>query len=440
MRRLPLLALALLATMMLAAQDFVGVITDNHAGVPMMNVQPASIVSSPWKWDVHPLGAEFSAFNTNVIESFRAVASGNPFPFIKNSEDFLINADLMLPSFLWRINDRMAVGLETKLRGVVYTRASDSELLELLVESFDDAELVGLTLSNEIVSGRGHMWWEIGGVFAYKLLDQAEHSLSAGVTLRYLGGLAAGVIDASNLSFTYEENQRLTQLSGTVQFLYNQNLNTLSGGGEENFRLFSDPGFGASLGAEYSWSPKADGYSLKLGVALLDLGRIVIEPTPESTQYVADTIQVDLDEVFEAETLEEVSEQLGQIFREGRIEDPNFSLNMPTKLALQADYRIASSIYYVNFSAYLALRNNLDDVRNAAFFSSYFLTPRVEKPTWSIQLPLVYSKPLGFNAGIGFRFGPVYFSSQNIIGALINGQGAKRFDLALGFRFGGRYL
>ncbi len=192
LRRVFLLALTLPCFLPAIAQDFVGVITDNHAGIPMMNVQPASIVSSPWKWDVHPVGAEFTAVNTNVLESFQAVARGNPFPLIQNSEDFLVNADLMLPSFLWRINDRIAVGLESKLRGTVYTQASDSRLLDLFLDNFDNPDLAGISFSDEFLSGRGTMWWEIGGVFAYQVLARPEHSLSAGVTLRYLGDWQQG--------------------------------------------------------------------------------------------------------------------------------------------------------------------------------------------------------------------------------------------------------
>ncbi len=169
------------------------------------------------------------------------------------------------------------------------------------------------------------------------------------------------------------------------------------------------------------------------------MGKIVFGQAPQSAEYFADGIEVDLNQVLEAENLDALADELGEIFREGVLENEDFTVYMPTKLALQADYQIANSIYFVNFSAYLALRDNVEDIRTTAFFSSYFLTPRIEKPTWSIQLPLVYNRPLGFNAGIGFRFGPVYFSSQNIIGALINGQDAKRFDLALGFRFGARY-
>jgi hypothetical protein len=438
MRRLLLLGLALLATLMLTAQDFIGSITDNHVGVPMMNVQPASIASSPWKWDVHPLGANFSAINTNVFDAIGSALEGNPLPFIENTDEFLITANVLLPSFSLRINDRMAIGLEANLRAQFFTQSSDSELLGLVVNGFEDPDLIGLNFTDEFISGRGHLWWEIGGVFAYRFWEQGDHSLSGGLTLRYLGGMASGYIDASDLSFTYSDEEQLTEVNGTLQLVYNNNLNALTGE-EERFKLFSDPGFGGSLGLEYLWAPDPEKYTLKLGAALLDWGSIRYSQSPFSNVYVADGIQVDVEELSEAEDLDALAEELGKTFEQVTQENDQFTFYTPMKLALQADYRIASSIYFLNFSAYIALRNNFREVGSAIYYSTYILTPRLEKPTWGIQVPVSYNELTGVTAGIGFRAGPVYLNAQNIIGAIANGKDAKSFSLALGFRFGGRY-
>ncbi|MDH3710175.1 MAG: hypothetical protein OER04_09830, partial [Cyclobacteriaceae bacterium] len=52
-------------------QDWSGYNTDNFAGVNRMQINPASIATTPYKVDVNIIGADLIGFNANLFTNFK---------------------------------------------------------------------------------------------------------------------------------------------------------------------------------------------------------------------------------------------------------------------------------------------------------------------------------------------------------------------------------
>jgi hypothetical protein len=107
-----------------------------------------------------------------------------------------------------------------------------------------------------------------------------------------------------------------------------------------------------------------------------------------------------------------------------------YSVSLPTALHVDADYYIEKG-FYVNLATQLNLISNKTKVYNSTYYNSVSLTPRWEKKTIGVYLPLNYSALTKFNVGLGAHLGPVFFGSGSIFNLLFGG--SRQADAQLGF-------
>jgi hypothetical protein len=72
---------------------------------------------------------------------------------------------------------------------------------------------------------------------------------------------------------------------------------------------------------------------------------------------------------------------------------------------------------------------------NTAYYSGITITPRYDARSFGFWLPMHYNPVTSFNAGFGFRAGPLIIGSGSVITALLGN--SKQADAFIGFRFGG---
>ncbi len=414
-------------------QDWAGLITDNHAPVHAMHVQPASIANTPYSYYVNIAGAEFSAVNAKAFESLTNFFGGDPISYLENSDEFLIAVDGQLPSIVARLNERSSLGLEIKMRSIFFAESSNDGLLDLLRQDFKDPATYGASFEDQYVTGRSHLWWEINGTYARKLFQSGDHEIDGGITLKYINGAGSSYLNVDNFGFALNNGDTLAHASGVMQFVYNRELDELAESGKVS--IFSNPSIASSFGLEYRFFAQNSHYKFKLGLALLDLGRISYTGSLNSGEYVANNQDIPLDKFRKAGSLAVLGDTLNNVLQKtSELPIREFDIDLPTRFAVQTEYHVTRE-YYVNFSAYLALKGSQRDFEKTKNFSSYVITPRYERAKWGLQIPISYNSLAGVMPGVSARFGPVYVGSENLLRGIFQSGNVQRLNVFLGFKW-----
>ncbi|WP_190810780.1 OmpA family protein [Flagellimonas sp. S3867] len=422
------------------AQSYSGFLMDNYSGVHSIISNPANIADSRLKLDINLIG--ISAFFGNDYIGFKlkdafadyskVFDEARTFPSSNNSMGW--NIDVLGPSAMFNINEKSALAFFTRGRAFFNVNDVDGSLLEK-EGGFDESQ--DFNISEGVISGATNVWAEIGLTYARVLLDNNEHFIKGGLSLKYLQSAGHAYFYSTNVGLFYTAATRNIETTGELLFA---NSSTSDDGG--NFEINNGSGFGADLGLVYEWRPDyasytkidkngntiADAgknkYKLKLGVSITDIGQIKNSAGREFT-YNLNTNQ-DIDN-FDGASLEDALENNFEITRV--INSQNSIL--PKALHTNADWNINSK-FYLNLNADMPL--NTKNTANANnILSEVSLTPRYESAWLSIYSPFRVVQYAGLQWGAGLRMGPVYLGSGSII-SVVFGDTSKSFDLYAGIK------
>ena len=103
------------------AQSYLGYYYDNYAGVQSTLYNPASIVDSRFKTDINLASFSASAGNDYYGISLSDLIKGGNYDFElqskkfpSNSNNFIVNADIMGPSFMFNIAPKHSLAIFTR--------------------------------------------------------------------------------------------------------------------------------------------------------------------------------------------------------------------------------------------------------------------------------------------------------------------------------------
>ncbi|MEM9327454.1 MAG: DUF5723 family protein [Bacteroidota bacterium] len=417
--RVLLMVQVLLISLPTTAQLWIGHISDNYAGLQRAHIQPASVVSMPYKLDVGFVGIQAGAHNVNGIASIARLIGDGTLDESIDEESFLVNFNVQLPSFAWRINEKSAVAFEVTYRGLVSAEASSSDVIALVQAGFDNENLLGRTFDDAYLTGLSHLWWDFSGTYAHQIYQSSEHQIDAGATLKLLSGTGSAHFNVDNLSFTFAEEDVFTNVSGRLQMAYSENIEQMVD--DRKVDLFDAFSLGASLGTEYRWTPTPEEqYKLRAGISFVDIGNLSYKRSSDSEDYSLGANEISLQSFEDAESLDALQDSLESSFETFENTDDEISVALPTQMVLQVDYHVLDG-FYVEMASYIALRGDSRKVDETFNNSRYMLTPRYEKEQWGVSIPFYYSEISGFNTALSGRFGPVFLGMDNIIQVLSNG-------------------
>ncbi len=433
--RIIVLMLSIFLVQTTEAQIWLGHRTDNYSGLQRVHIQPATLGSLPYKYDIGVLGIQAGAVNLAGFDSFYSFISDGTLDETLDDEDFLLNFAVQLPSLAMRIDDKSAFAFEMKWLGNFFVESSESDMLSIIEGGFDDPDLIGRTFDDAYVTGRSHLWWEFSGSYGRQLYKKGAHQIDAGATLTLIYGTGSLYFNVDNLSFSVLEDNTLVDLEGQLQFVYTPKVSDIVEDGQVD--LFDAYSFGASLGSEYRWTPSgADRYKLRAGFAFLDIGNVKYRKAENSEEYDLSTESVDFNSFRDVESFDAFSDSLDRAFdrieQDSRIDGDDLTISMPTKLSLQFDYHVYSD-FYLNFTTYIAIKGDRRRVDETFNTTSYVITPRYERQKWGIQLPMYYTSLTKFNTGISGRWGPIFIGMDNVIPTISKGD-LSRITAYLGFK------
>lgn len=446
MKKILLSLLGLIAYEGMAQQSFAGLRTSTYGGALSTISNPAhALWARPW--DVNLLAVDANLGNNEMGFSFDLENSFKKFTDnLANSKaiDARINADVLGPSFIVRVNKRNAVGLVSRLRVMAGTTGIDANVLQAIMDA-KNMDLSSNLGSYKQLRGVSDMnvsanaFREIGAVWSYTLMNDGYNiiRLGAGVKLvQGTGSFRMGFKGANANSFSLGKDAN----GNPILHVNNAEAEVRSGGldvlGSPDIFATSASTIAADLGLIYEYSedgcPNCDGhipYRFKVGVALLDLGKLKYETNNKSYHY--KLVNQDIN-------LNDIQKSLDAVPRPEELVGTSFTSSLPTTLNINVDYRFVDG-FYVNLSSQLNMVSK--NTYNAYYSNDFVLTPRYEthwgNGVFGAFLPISYNEVSGFNTGVALHVGPLIFGSRSVFGNLIGS--SKELNAFIGLRLGNIY-
>ncbi len=457
MKKKPLLLLGSLAlTLSSLAQSFPGYRTSNYTGVNGVFFNPANIADNRFKWDVNVFAINGFVGNDqaglrfkDITKSFNADSLKSKLLTGKTNVNALSYVEVLGPSFMISLSPKTSIALTTRTR--VFSNVKD-------INGDLASSVIGNTSYNPgsfsspagVVHATG--WTEIGGSIAQVFTNKGSHNfLKGGITVKYLAGTADSYLYTNNFGATITPAPAgLTNIAGTVGF--NTTNANFSDYKFNDFFKFNGHGVGGDIGFVYEYRPNntdysmyvddrfANKYKLKIGVALLDVGRIKFNKSGNSAgEYSGnnsatafDLTQFEGKSVSEYKAILDANAGAGKAFSStGNNQNAAYNVDLPTTIQANIDWMLVKG-FGLNFAGQFTT-NKMGSLK-LYYYNAYSFTPRWENRIFSVELPLSYNELTQFNAGLAFRIGPLFIGSGTVLSALVHD--SKQADLHVGIHFG----
>lgn len=443
MKKILLSLLGLIAYEGMAQQSFIGLRTSTYGGALSTISNPAhALWARPW--DVNLVSIDANLGNNEMGMSLDLEKSFKKFTDnLANSKviNAGINVDVLGPSFIVRVNKEHALGLVSRMRIMGNTTGIDSNVLQALIQAkkmdLDPSQLYhvrGISDMNILANA----FREIGAVWSYTLMNDGYNIIRLGAGVKLVQGTGSFRMGFEGVNSNNVE--LLKDANGDVLLRFKDGkAEVRSGGldvlGSPDFFASSASTIGADLGLIYEYSedgcPNCDGhipYRFKVGVALLDFGKLKYETNNKSFYYDLTNKTINLSNL----------ESIEQLPQAERLAGKSFTSSLPTTLNINLDYRFIDGLY-LNLSSQLNMVSK--NAYNARYANDFVLTPRYEthwgNGVFGAFLPISYNEVSGFNTGAAFHVGPLVFGSRSILGNLIGS--SKELNAFVGIRFGNIY-
>jgi len=426
------------------AQSFAGFHTSNYAGIYGVLNNPAAAAGSRYKWDVNIIGADVKGGNTYI--SFpKSVLFNQPDTFRRNRDYFLDTsasrrqygwgmAEVLMPSVLYAIDERQALAFTWRIRGVANAGNVETGIANFFGLNYPNPRFTGRNYTVDYGSFFAHSWNELGLSYARIIKDDGVNRWKAGVTLKYLSGIAAGYAVVENATFVMNSRTDATIYSGTLKVAYNEQLDNWEDPDIRNFKLFENPGVGLDLGVIYEWRPGSDGfgsydsdawnpeaeeYKLRIGASVTDIGGVFYKKAPINADLNLQTASINPDSVRyrNNEGWQRYYRRVKDYFTPMPTYDA-FYMASPTALHLTGDYNIDGR-FFVSANAVIGLFTGRSDVSKNYAITQLQVTPRFDSRHFGAYMPFVLNRFGQVDAGVGFRAGPLIIGSASILSNLL---------------------
>ncbi len=429
-----LLAILLLLSIgnLAISQDRIGLRIENYSGVNGLYLNPSSGTHLPYSWDLNIISLE--QFTDN---NYAFVRNANLGQVLRNSDNIVLvstvenenqipadalvadyntgddvyyaqnNTQIMGPSFLFNLNNQHSFGIMTAVRaaggtrdlpGILGYREFDSEELddEFLVKPFKMA---------------GAAWSEIGLHYGYN----NGYNLSFGVNAKYLMGYEGFYMNSYRTTgLVKRPDNEIEFLTGDVEFGL---TNTYVEDQEFNGIKRNGGGISLDIGATYLVERAYDdGYVLKIGASILDLGYINFNQNAEQHRFsnidLNTATNIDLDDYFALTEYQDFIDLANSdVYGSNQSAQGNgFTLMLPTALSIQADYSITPNVFINGL-----IIQHVPLGRNRIVRTDVLaITPRFESRWFGAMLPVSMLNYDQVHVGLALRLGWITIGSENL--------------------------
>ncbi len=423
-----------------SAQDYHAVQGSSYAGSLGISNNPASITSTPYKWDITLLSLQLkTATNAYTVYDYSLISSAKNSSALSDNGNYKRYADLNFNIHL--LNARLA--LDRKQAIAIGVNLVGSGRAKTGVVNYNDTlhnmnNFFNINQENPVLQGNfsGSSWVEVFATYSRTLWDDYMGRLNGGVTLkamRGIGGAFAGLTNGTTSQTSSGPNTVYTLQSGSPRYGYSYNFDEWNDTKStwQNLKDFvanTRGGFAVDLGFEYLVKSQgittvndADNYfdyDWKIGVSLLDWGYNQYKYGTKSrtatgpANNVTDAI---LDQKFDSVTnFDGFNDSLSTIVTGFSALNGKFKVHNPTRLVINVDKPLQND-FYVNAELSFNLHPTLNGTKRyyTQELNLFTLTPRWETRKWGVYLPIQYNIEGGFWIGGAFKAGPLLIGVHN---------------------------
>jgi hypothetical protein len=438
MKKIIASSLFLIVLSSVTAQNYHAVQGSSYAGSLGIMNNPASMLNTPYTWDLTLAGAQFkSSTNIITIHDFSLLSPSKNSSYSINPGDFERKArtsfNLNLLNGRFALDRRTAIGFGINIRGLGRIRTDPFNFHDSItnVRDFFSVNPTNRPLAGEFI---GSSWIEIFGSYARTIWDRPDSRLNAGLTIRASRGLSGGFAQVDNLRFqshTQGDYEYFTLQNGTLRYGYSSNFDRIddSKNARQNARDFlsyTEGGAAIDLGAEYFIKSGAIptyeeddyyDYEWRIGLSLLDLGvnqyKYGLESATASGLQPNVTDSAVENKFDDISSLEEANDSLATIVQNFSSLAGNFIVMNPTRLVVNVD-RFLYDAFYINAEVSINLSplagTKYHHVEEMNFLT---VTPRWETKNLGVYLPIQVNAAGNFWVGGAFKAGPLLFGVHN---------------------------
>jgi hypothetical protein len=431
-------ALWLLLCTQLYAQNYYGIQGSNYAGSLGTGNNPASIVNTPYKWDVDIFSFQAkNATNGITLHNYSLFSSPDKATATANQgyyrrfgyADFNVN----LLNTRISVNRKQAFAFGINLRGYAQGSSSPFNFIDSLKTTANFFDLGNY--ANKLYGDMLHSSWvEIYASWGQTILDNYSSRLNAGITAKVSRGISGAYTRVQNgtVSQTVHGNRYVYTLQDVLgEYGYSSNYDgwNKQQSTSQNLRNFVNDtrgGFSFDLGVEYLIKPQQIAtvfdedsyydYDWKIGVSILDIGFNQYKYGKESRRLsgfqnnITDTV---VDQRFlNVKSVEAFNDSLVGVIR--NIQQPTglFNIVNPARLVINVD-RYLFDAFYVNGNLSVNLSSLSGHQWRLTELNLLTITPRWETHRVGVYMPVQFNNKKQFWVGGAFKYGPLLVGVHN---------------------------
>ncbi len=425
------------------AQSYTGYHSSAYAGVYSILNNTADILNHRTRADINLAGFSTTLGNNLFAFKYKNRNDDNggfsyPKP-VKKELKGNFNADIFGPSVMIKLSDKNAFAVTTRARVFTNVHGISNHIINSLLPDVEKESYVGRRLAISNASVNMHSWKEVAFTYSRQIANTDFGVWKAGISLKYLGGVAAFSLSSNNLSYIHDSiidpadgktKDALINATGNININYTKSLDSLSDD-VNDYLSFKNPGAGLDVGLSYeyrdemqvyetSYSDKTANYIWKAGASITDIGFIRYNKQQTKSMgynFLGKTYTVDtLVPPSDSNDIYQMANYYNNLFN-ARTEPSLLTMQLPTTLHLSYD---------TYFNKWLGVQAQLNIplvFSRLNFYTGNYspvsvcITPRAEITWAGFYMPVSYNSISGLNVGTALRLGPLVIGSASIINA-----------------------
>lgn len=443
-----LIAFFLIVSHIVYAQEMLGIVNSNYAGIDGIMINPASFAYSRYWLDINIVTAgEFLENNYLYVPAkdykFSRFFQKDP-QFTKYGKDSLYvmpiynkrnknayeNVRILGPSVGFTYGNH-TFGLFTSARIAASANHVPSDISDFAYNELEVPEKYDKYFSSKYpIKSSALSWAEFGVNYAYSFRKSSLKQISAGASFKILKGEAGAYVVSKDLDY-FVKNKYDVQVNSVNAEVGYSLPDDYSTNEYISSPLFRGSGVGIDIGIiiseklrsnkEWSIGPLCSQpfakYRYRLGISILDIGKINFSENAQTLRILtSDTVNMNLWNIDDRTVNTAVSDFSNRFYgNPTQILDKNkFSIGLPTALSVQYDV-MRTENWYFNGTLVLPFKIFKNSVQRPSIIA---FTPRYEKDFLEFSFPVSlynFTKP---HIGISARVGILYLGTDNLNGIL----------------------
>jgi outer membrane protein OmpA-like peptidoglycan-associated protein len=465
-----LLSIFTICSLNALAQDNLGLLTGNYAGVTGLTLQPANVADNRYKFDINLASASVN-FDNNYLGFTRSYFINNRFSFKdynsfadfkknvlvennlgSNKAYFNVNNRVMLPSFMLTTGKKSGIALTIQNRTSIAMQDVDAGFAKQVYDLWKYQPTQGTFYDVSGLKMNAMNWMEVGLTYGRVLVDANKHFLKFGITPKYLGGISSWNLNAKDLKIRADKDSFMTANGTNIE--YSRSKSDISTKINTSYRPDASS-FGGDIGFVYEFRGRIDKfkfmklnkrseeldtkirrdknkYSFKVGVSLVDVGTLKFKSAPLARNFNINSSNFNM-WALDIRNIQQFDTVLASNVTYTGAAGEEYTVALPTALSAQLDLHLMKG-FYVNamgYAPFTALNKDAKFRIPAPKFVA--ITPRWESRFMGLYVPITINDKKDVMAGATFRFGPAFIGTNNLL-TLIKKDNIQGADVHAGLK------